>query len=270
MTTLLQLSDTHIVAEGELVSGLLDTGAPLARMVARLYDIKAQLGGIDAVLVTGDLSGDGSRASYGRFKRLLAPLELPSFVIPGNHDSRELLRAAFIEDGYLSDRGKLNWHRQIGSVHLIGLDTLVEGQGAGALDQETLGFLGTTLASIGSEPALVAMHHPPFTSGIAFMDEIGLQSIRELADVLNQHKGAVRVVCGHLHSMIVSSVGPYTAISAPSPCSTFAFDTRPDAPVGFFDQGDGCLLHRWADGDFQTIRIGPDGGSGPFPFWAAG
>jgi 3',5'-cyclic AMP phosphodiesterase CpdA len=180
------------------------------------------------------------------------------------------LRAAFIEDGYLSDRGKLNWHRQIGSVHLIGLDTLVEGQGAGALDQETLGFLGTTLASIGSEPALVAMHHPPFTSGIAFMDEIGLQSIRELADVLNQHKGAVRVVCGHLHSMIVSSVGPYTAISAPSPCSTFAFDTRPDAPVGFFDQGDGCLLHRWADGDFQTIRIGPDGGSGPFPFWAAG
>ena len=111
---------------------------------------------------------------------------------------------------------------------------------------------------------------PVCDGNVSITGSFSQEEAEQLADVLNQHKGAVRVVCGHLHSMIVSSVGPYTAISAPSPCSTFAFDTRPDAPVGFFDQGDGCLLHRWADGDFQTIRIGPDGGSGPFPFWAAG
>lgn len=265
MTTLLQISDTHILPEGERVAGQLDTAPPLARLVQRVTDIQAQVGGIDAVLVTGDLSEDGSPASYERFKRLIAPLDLPLFVIPGNHDARAPLRSAFADAGCLNDQGKLNWHRQVGALHLIGLDTLVEGQGAGELDEETLGFLQATLADIGTEPALLALHHPPFACGIEFMDEIGLKSTPALADILHRHAGAVRVVCGHVHSMIVSSVGPCTAISAPSPCSTFAFDTRSDAPVGFFDQGDGCLLHRWADG-FQTIRIGPEAGAGPFPF----
>jgi Icc protein len=35
--------------------------------------------------------------------------------------------------------------------------------------------------------------------------------------------------------------------------------------VGFMAIEDGCLLHTW-DGGFQTIRIGPDAGPGPFPF----
>lgn len=265
MTTLLQISDTHILPDGEMVSGRLDASAQLARLIDRLQHVKAQVGGIDAVLVTGDLSEDGSPASYERFKQLLAPLELPLYVIPGNHDARAPLRSAFAEAGYLSDHGKLNWHQKIGDVHVIGLDTLNEGEGAGELDPPTLHFLQTTLASIGREPTLVALHHPPFSSGIAFMDEIGLKSTPALAEVLGQHEGEIRVICGHVHSMIVSSVGPCIAISAPSPCSNFAFDTRSDAPVGFFDQGDGCLLHRWANG-FQTIRIGPESGAGPFPF----
>ena len=41
MTTLLQLSDTHIVAEGELVSGRLDTNAPLERLIQRLQEVGA-------------------------------------------------------------------------------------------------------------------------------------------------------------------------------------------------------------------------------------
>ncbi|MGB1160137.1 MAG: phosphodiesterase [Alphaproteobacteria bacterium] len=265
MTTLLQLSDTHIAPEGQLVAGRLETGAPLAQLVARLQDVKSQLGSIDAVLVTGDLSEDGSAESYERFKRLLDPLDLPLFVIPGNHDARQPLLSAFRQDGYLSDGEKLNWHQQIGAVHVIGLDTLIEGQGAGELDGATLQFLEAALAVAGSEPVMIAMHHPPFPSGIAFMDEIGLKSAKELAAILHGHRGEVRVVCGHVHSMMIASIGPCVAISAPSPCSSFAFDIRTDARVGFFDQGDGCLVHRWT-GHFQTVRIGPNAGSGPFPF----
>ena len=194
MTTLLQLTDTHLVPEGHLVSGRLETSEPLARLVARLEEVKEQVGGIDAVLVTGDLSEDGSPESYERFKRLLAPLDLPLFVIPGNHDAREPMRSAFSQDGYLPEQGKLNWHRQIGTLHVIGLDTLVEGQGAGEVDDSTLGYLEATLADIGREPAMIAMHHPPFTSGIVFMDDIGLASSVELAKVLSQHRGEVRVV----------------------------------------------------------------------------
>ena len=265
MTTLLQLSDTHIVAEGELVSGRLDTNAPLERLIQRLQEVREQVGTVDAVLVTGDLSEDGSPESYDEFKRLLAPLDFPLYVIPGNHDARAPLRAAFAADGYLSEDGKLNWHRQIGDLHVIGLDTLVEGQGVGVLDDATLGFLDRTLKTIGGAPTMVALHHPPFKTGIVFMDAIGLQSTAAFGDVLRQHQGEILVVCGHLHCMIVSNIGGFPAISAPSPCSSFAFDTRKSARIGFHEQGDGCLIHRWA-GTFQTVRIGPVGCAGPFPF----
>ena len=263
MTAILQITDTHIVAEGKLVSGQLETAAPLTRLVDRIASIRHQIGPIDAVIVSGDLSDDGSEESYARFKRLLAPLDLPTFVIPGNHDIREPLRRAFASD--LPVAGPLNWVRKEGDIHLIGLDTLVEGHGHGTLSPETLAFLGDALARADGSAVLLALHHPPFASGINFMDAIGLTNAQQLRDAVAGYKGELRMVCGHIHSMMVHNVGGHTAISAPSPCSTFAFDHRTDAPVGYLIQDDGCVLHRW-DAGFQSIRIGPEAGSGPFPF----
>ena len=82
MTTILQISDTHIVPEGALVSGRLDTADALARLVDRINSIRDQIGPIDALLVSGDLSDDGSAESYARFKTLIAPLDLPILCHP--------------------------------------------------------------------------------------------------------------------------------------------------------------------------------------------
>lgn len=263
MTTILQLSDTHIVPEGALVSGRLDTADVLERLVVRINSIREQIGPLDALLVSGDLSEDGSADSYARFKTLIAPLDLPTYVIPGNHDAREHMRYAFAD--VLPKSGPLNWTRQIGEIRLIGLDTLVEGQGQGMLSSESLSFLRAALSEAGTAPVLLALHHPPFSCGIGFMDDIGLSNRQALRDVVSTYKGTVRLVCGHIHCMIVSDSAGHIAISAPSPCSTFAYDRRLDAPVGFMTQQDGCLLHRW-DAGFQTVRIGPVAGSGPYPF----
>ncbi len=265
MTTILQISDIHIVEPGALVSGRLATDQSLRRLVARLTDMLERIGSVDALLISGDVSDDGSAESYAHFKSLMAPLDVPMFVIPGNHDLREPMRQAFGDAGYLSISGKLNWHRSIGEIELIGLDTLTEGQGGGVLDAETLDFVKTTLATTADRPVLLALHHPPFQTGIAFMDRIGLQGFEPLAEILSSHRGEVRAVCGHVHSMMIANIGGTTAISSPSPCSSFEFDSRPDAPVGFFDQEDGCLLHRW-QGGFQSIRIATQAGNGPFPF----
>lgn len=263
MTTILQLSDTHIVPEGTLVSGRLDTADALRRMVARISSIRDQIGPIDALLVSGDLSDDGSAESYARFKMLVAPLGLPTYVITGNHDQRNPMRAAFAND--LPADGPLNWTRKIGDIHLIGLDTLVEGQGSGTLASDSLTFVQNALSKAGDAPVLLALHHPPFACGIGFMDEIGLTNRAALRSVLAGYSGTLRIVCGHIHNIIVSDIAGHIAISAPSPCSTIAYDRRLVAPVGYMTQEDGCLLHRW-DAGFQSIRIGPMAGSGPFPF----
>lgn len=263
MTTILQMSDTHILPEGALVSGRLETSDALARLVNRINAVRDQIGPIDAVLVSGDLSDDGSVESYTRFKSLMAPLDLPIHVIPGNHDARAPLRAAFADS--LPVDGPLNWDLRVGNICLVGLDTLVEGQGLGTLSPESLAFLQDALTRAGGSPVLLALHHPPFSSGVGFMDDIGLTNKDAFRDLASRYSGKLRIVCGHIHSMMVTDIAGHIAISAPSPCSTFAYDRRTDAPIGFMTQEDGCLLHRW-DAGFQTIRIGPVAGSGPFSF----
>ena len=97
------------------------------------------------------------------------------------------------------------------------------------------------------------------------MDDIGLVGTEELADLLQVHASEIRVVCGHIHNTMIASVGTKVALSAPSPCSSFPFDTRHDGPAGFMTQEDGFLLHRWQQG-FQSVRISIEPASGPFPF----
>ncbi|AXI53358.1 3',5'-cyclic adenosine monophosphate phosphodiesterase CpdA (plasmid) [Pseudoseohaeicola sp. NH-UV-7] len=265
MTTILQITDTHIVRPERLVSGQLDTAASLRKLVSRIKQIKPQLGSIDAVLVTGDLTDDGAPESYAHFKSLMAPLQLPLFVIPGNHDRRAPMRAAFAEHSYLPRSGKLNWQIQLGDIDVIGLDTLIESQGGGEIDETTLVFLEQALIKGQSRPTLLALHHPPFDSGIAFMDALGLQAHKPLAKLLQGFNADIRIICGHIHSTMIATIGGKTALSSPSPSSCFAYDTTPDAPVGFMDQEDGFMLHNWQNG-FRSIRIPIEAGLGPNPF----
>src|SRR5438128_9963881 len=88
----IQLSDPHIVAPGELLYGRVDTAEFLARSVAESNRLDPLP---DVAVVTGDLVDHGNPAEYEHLRTLLAPLAMPVFVIPGNHDAREPLRAAF-------------------------------------------------------------------------------------------------------------------------------------------------------------------------------
>ena len=78
-----------------------------------------------------DFVDKGEPAEYDHLRALLAPLAMPVFVIPGNHDSREPLRAAFIGDFYLPRDGFLQYAVEEYPVRLVALDTLIPGAGGG-------------------------------------------------------------------------------------------------------------------------------------------
>ena len=80
MTQFLQISDTHIVKTGSLVSGRLETSGPLKRLALRIAELQFEVGPLDAIVVTGDVSDDGTAESYALFKSILKPLNLPFFV----------------------------------------------------------------------------------------------------------------------------------------------------------------------------------------------
>src|SRR5438445_10012554 len=163
----IHLSDPHIVAPGELLYGRVDTAELLARSVAEINRLDPLP---DVAVVTGDLVDHGDPAEYQHLRTLLAPLAMPDFVIPGNHDAREPLRAAFAGDGYLPADGFLQYAIEDRPVRLLALDTLVPGEGGGLLCAERLAWLDHALASAPARPALIMMHPPPSLTGIERME----------------------------------------------------------------------------------------------------
>ena len=92
-----QISDLHIKPPGTLAYGKVDTGRALERCVASLNAFDPAP---DFVVISGDLADTPNVEEYDYLKRLLEPLKLPFAGIPGNHDSRELMRAAFPDAPY--------------------------------------------------------------------------------------------------------------------------------------------------------------------------
>src|SRR5438874_2027771 len=84
-----QITDTHIKPEGVLAYERVDTAGFLARAVDHILHLDPRP---DVVLATGDLVDGGTAEEYQRLRRLLAPLPMPVYVIPGNHDDREVMR----------------------------------------------------------------------------------------------------------------------------------------------------------------------------------
>jgi 3',5'-cyclic AMP phosphodiesterase CpdA len=265
MARLLQISDLHIVAPGALASGRLDTGDLLRRAIDALLARLAALGPLDAVLVTGDISDDGSAASYDIARRELDRLGLPLLVIPGNHDCRDALRRAFADLPTMPPTGLIDWRLDMGETTVIGLDTLVEGQGGGRLRPESVAFLSDALDASRDRPLLLALHHPPLRTGIRFMDAIGLENSDALAAVLARRSAPVRIVAGHVHGVHHGALGPHTIVTAPSTCSAFALDRRVDAPIGFMTGPTGCaVIEIGADWVWTAVPL--DHGAGPFKF----
>ena len=134
-----QITDTHLKLPGKLAYGRVDTAAMLRACVADLLKLDPQP---DLIVHTGDLTDFGLAEEYEHLKSLLAPLKAPILAVPGNHDKREAMRAAFAAEGYLPARGFLQYETERGGLRFIGLDTVVPGQGGGELCAERLAWRG--------------------------------------------------------------------------------------------------------------------------------
>src|SRR5215467_9623409 len=99
-----QISDTHIKPPGSLAYGRVDTAKALERCVAALNEFRPAP---DFVVISGDLADTPLTEEYEYLKRLLASLKLPFASLPGNHDCRDQMRAAFPHVDYAFASGPL-------------------------------------------------------------------------------------------------------------------------------------------------------------------
>lgn len=265
---LAQITDLHIKPRGRLAYRKVDTAQCLETAVRALLALPQAP---DAILVTGDLVDAGRPEEYGLLREILSSIDLPLFLMPGNHDARAPLRAAFPEHRYLGSDGHIHYAVEEFPLRLLALDSLVDGQGGGRLGAAQLDWLDRRLAEQPDRPTLVAVHHPPFATGIGHMDRIGLTDAAGLAAVIRRHGQVERVLSGHLHRAIQTRFAGTLASTAPSTAHSVALDIRPDAPSAFSLEPPGYQLHWYEPATgliSHTAAIGD--WPGPFPFFENG
>jgi 3',5'-cyclic-AMP phosphodiesterase len=265
-----QISDLHIKAPGELVCGRIDTAAGLARCIKELNRFSPRP---DLVVISGDLVDTPSPQAYEHLTHLLKPLQIPLAAVPGNHDARELMRAALPDQRYAQSRGALNSVRTIGDVDVVLIDSIVPGAPHGELDAGTLAWLDGTLGESPKKPALLFLHHPPFVTGIDHMDAQNLRNADQLAAVIRQHPRARLVAAGHVHRAAATSFAGVSATICPAPNHAVALDLEKRLPLSFKIEPPAFHLHVCFAGEgFGTIatHLVPIGDfAGPYPFFTA-
>jgi len=260
-----QISDMHVKPPGELLYKRIDTTGFLERAVAHVMALDPKP---DVVLATGDLVDGGKPEEYALLRRLLAPLSMPVYLIPGNHDSRDAMREAFPDHAYLPKSGFLQYAIEDLPVRLIALDTLVEGKPYGELCEERLAWLDARLGEQGDKPVMLFMHHPPFECGIDAFDHARLQhGDQRLAELVRRHGTVERAVCGHVHRPIQVRWAGTMASIAPSTAHQATLDLHDGAPLSMMMEPPAIALHQWRPTTGLVTHVSYVGEfDGPKPF----
>jgi len=265
-----QISDLHIKPLGRLAYGRVDTAKALECCIASLNAFKPAP---DFVVISGDLADTPTVEEYDYLKHLLAPLKLPFAGIPGNHDSRDMMRAAFPQGAYVFLSGSLNQKVEIDALDLVLLDSSVSGKPDGELDAPTLQWLDATLASSTNRPALLFLHHPPFATGISHMDRQNLHNAGELADLVRRHPRVQLIAAGHVHRAVLTLFAGVPATICPAPNHAVDLDLAELREPSFKVEPPAFHLHTWFPGEgfgnLVTHQVPIGEFDGPHPFFGS-
>lgn len=251
---LLQITDTHLHATAdsrmrgvvtyETLLSVLDQARGNARWPP------------DAIVVTGDIVQDESRAGYERFRDTMKPFDLPVFCLPGNHDDPQLMAEVLAGHPF-----QVCGDATIAGWTLLFLNTFVRGDDGGRLGVAALAALDQTLAACPDHHALICLHHQPLPMGSAWLDGVGLRDAESFLACIGRHDHLRGVLWGHVHQASDRDRDGVRFLSTPSTCSQF----RPNSEFFALDSQPPGL--RWLtlepDGHIETVVDWVQGGDQP-------
>lgn len=260
-----QLSDPHIRPKGRLYKDLIDSNAAFVRAVEHLHTLDRRP---DLVVLSGDLVDEGNRDEYAHAVELLETLTIPYLVMPGNHDDREAFRAAFAAHAYLPAKGSLSYCIDEHPVRIVALDSTVPGRHFGHIEPPDLEWLRATLAADPLKPTIVLLHHPPFLSGIGYLDKYNYTQHNALEAVLRSFWNVEAVLCGHVHRVIVKRWAGTLVCACPSTTSQIALRLAHNAEPESYEGPAACMLHLWEPSAGLISHVSYIGDyPGPYPFF---
>ncbi|WP_242088629.1 metallophosphoesterase [Curtobacterium sp. DN_7.5] len=259
---ILHLSDTHLTGDGALHQGSTDTTAALDAVLASAEGVPD----VGLVVVSGDVSEDGTPASYTRLRERVggwAERHAAALVtVPGNHDLREGFRQVLANGHVLGEGGRplahtleylppsvpVSGQSVVAGRRVVTVDTSVPGSGYGLIADEALDRLRRALSD--GEPSdggsVVVLHHPPLPAPTALHEALRLRNAEAFADAIRGTD--VRLVLGgHHHHHSAGSIAGVPVLVAPG----VANDTD---VVGAYDEESAHI-----DAGYLVVDLAADG-----------
>lgn len=185
--------------------------------------------GVDAVLIGGDLTQDGSVAQMGRFAEAVKALHAPVIrYVPGNHDVGQKASVGKTSLGpgrlksYEDHFGPLYFSAELApGLRVVGITSSLFGSGL-PQEQAQWEFLEKELPTAGAESArtvtLLLSHYPPIAKSTGEPDEyfnIDREPRGRLLKLLDA-AGVRTMLAGHLHRPVDYTIGSLHVIGAPA------------------------------------------------------
>lgn len=243
---IVQITDLHVSGPEKLFGKRVDSRASFERTVSRVLALNPKP---DLVLLSGDLAETGAAEEYDFIAAQIARLTCPVLAVPGNHDVREEMLRKLPRCVVEQEGGHLSFVHDEFPVRIIGLDTIVPGKVHGELSSQRLSWLDQVLSKQSRKPTLIAMHHPPFLTGLKAMDNYGIkQGLDEFRRIISKHaKSVAAIVCGHAHRMIVANLSGVPVLLAPSTSFPFELHLGEIPSLNFVAEPQQFLVHTWSE-----------------------
>ncbi|NJK34147.1 MAG: hypothetical protein HC919_03880 [Oscillatoriales cyanobacterium SM2_2_1] len=192
MGRLVQLTDLHL---GETAGEWL-RGCPVFANFRRVWQAALALMP-DWILITGDVSDQGGKASYELFHSVIEGSTVPVFVMYGNHDWGQCWRLPPV--------------LALGRWHLLCLDS--------ATGSVELATARSHLKRHIHHPTLLALHHHPMAikePGLLWLNQLRLENGAELMALAGKFPQVRGIVFGHTHRCFAATMGHYQLLGTPA------------------------------------------------------
>ena len=243
MLKFLHISDTHISADPDYHPAEVpdEVWHPNHGVQTLLNTVRQLPFEFDFILHTGDVCADPVAEHYQCARELLCQLEQPLYMLPGNHDSPEMMEAFLTDGDQIQVLG--NELTTMDGCHLVTLDSNGPSDAhAPVIQEETIEKLASNLSQASGKPIVVAVHHPLIKTGVEWLDVVmRVKNGERVHSVLSQYANVIAgVFHGHIHqtTSVTSDGIAYTC--CPSTWRNFAAypgqqhdESDMETPAGF-------------------------------------
>lgn len=210
---IVQITDPHLFADadGRLLG--MNTRDSLEKVIDQVLLEQPQ---IDLLLISGDLTQDGTVASYNAFKDMSARIPATrTRWFAGNHDE------PFVMEEVAQGTDLLDPVVDIGAWRITLLNSAVPGSVPGRLAPSELELLERSLKEAPDRHHLVCLHHHPISIDCKWMEPIGLRNADALFAIIDRYPQTRALLWGHIHQEIDQPRGNLRLMATPSTCIQF-------------------------------------------------